>query len=161
MGSEILLVVVVAVVVILRFLAEQQKGQIQYPYKLCDSLLTPTEMQFYVILREATDATICVKPRMADILKAPRDDRASFARISQKHTDFILCDPATMRPILAVELDDKSHERADRRARDEFVDKAMQAAKLPILHVKVRQRYDLAELRASINTSLSPSRPLS
>jgi hypothetical protein len=39
------------------------------------------------------------------------------------------------RPRLVVELDDRSHDRADRQARDAFVDQVLYAASYPILHI--------------------------
>jgi hypothetical protein len=54
-------------------------------------------------------------------------------KIDRKPINFLLCDPAVLRPLIAIELDDKSHQRADRRARDAFVDEVFRAARLPII----------------------------
>ena len=43
--------------------------------------------------------------------------RGNDHRINAKHVDFVLCCPATLRPLLVVELDDASHGRADRQER--------------------------------------------
>ena len=32
-------------------------------------------------------------------------------KISGKYIDFLFCDPVTMQPVLAIELDDASHQR--------------------------------------------------
>lgn len=40
-----------------------------------------------------------------------------------------------LEPVLAIELDEKSHQRKDRKDRDAFVDQVFQAAALPLLHV--------------------------
>jgi len=53
-------------------------------------------------------------------------------RIDRKHVDFLLCDPATMRPLLGVELDDASHQRRDREQRDRLMEQAFAAAELPL-----------------------------
>ena len=63
-------------------------------------------------------------------------------QITQKHVDFLLCDPGSMRPLLGVELDDASHERPNRQDRDIFVDKVFAAAGLPLLRVPVQAAYD-------------------
>ena len=46
----------------------------------------------------------------------------------------------------AVELDDSSHERADHRQRDAFMDKAFSKAKLPLFHIPCRKSYGAKEL---------------
>lgn len=47
-----------------------------------------------------------------------------------------------MSPLLAIELDDASHEREDRAERDRNVDRILRDAGLPILHIKVQSFYD-------------------
>ena len=54
-------------------------------------------------------------------------------KINRSHIDFVLCDPQTMRPLAAVELDDKSHDSEKARQRDETKDKACQAAGLKLI----------------------------
>ncbi|MFL7811545.1 MAG: DUF2726 domain-containing protein, partial [Anaerolineae bacterium] len=71
-------------------------------------------------------------------------------QITQKHVDFLLCDPGSMRPLLGVELDDASHRRTDRQKRDVTVDRIFAAAGLPLLRVPVQAAYDTHVLAASI-----------
>lgn len=83
---------------------------------------------------------LLAKPRLADLLTpraAPGSRRwwRAFNRISAKHLDFVLCD-AAWRPVLAVELDDRSHEQPDRRRRDRFVEQALARAGLPLLRLR-------------------------
>ena len=77
-------------------------------------------------------------------------------RIDRKHVDFVLCDPKTMQPKLVVELDDSSHQRADRKKRDQEVDDAFSAAQLPILHVICKSQYQSENLKRQIQTALTP-----
>jgi len=69
-------------------------------------------------------------------------------RIQSKHLDFVACDPETFAVRFVVELDDKSHGRADRQDRDQFLDQAMQAAGIPIFHFPVKRNYAVADIRA-------------
>lgn len=83
--------------------------------------------------------------------------QAAQNRIDRKHFDFVLVEPASTRPLLVVELDDKTHNRPDRRKRDGFVDAACAAAGLPILHVRARApgvAYDTAVLAAEIEGAM-------
>jgi hypothetical protein len=59
----------------------------------------------------------------------------------------LLCDPLTARPLVAIELDDQSHNRADRQLRDKFVDGVFAAAALPLVHVAVRPQYNVEKVR--------------
>ena len=82
--------------------------------------------------------------------------QSAFNGISAKHFDFLLCDPAGCAPKLAVELDDKSHEKAGRRKRDRLVEAACASAGLPLLRVKVARTYAVAEIRTQIQDLLAP-----
>ena len=61
---------------------------------------------------------------------------------------------------LVVELDNSSHQRADRQARDQLVDAAFAAAKFPILHVPCCREYHSEDLKQQIRAALSPAPPV-
>lgn len=130
------------------------------PYEKRESLLTKAELKFYHALSAAVEGkwSVCAMVRLADLIrvrpKAP-SHQAWLNRIRAKHIDFVLCDRGSMEARLAIELDDASHERADRIERDQFVDDALQSAGLPILRIKVAKEYDPAELRQSIKKSVA------
>ncbi len=122
-------------------------------YRLRDSLLTPAERSLYGVLVSVVGvrAVVCPKPRIGDLIQVQgngSEQTIARNRISQKHVDFVLCAPGTMRPLFAIELDDKSHTRPERQARDAQVDAAFQGAGLVLLHVPNRSGYVYAELTA-------------
>lgn len=96
--------------------------------------------------------------RLAEVIQAPSGDFALRNQITSKHLDFVICDRDTTRPILAVELNDSSHTRADRQARDAFLAEAMKQAGIPLIFQKVARSYSLDQLRASINAALGTTR---
>lgn len=131
----------------------------QHTYALRDDFLSPAEASFFHVLRQAVPdhALIFPKVRLADLVYAPQQEsrHAAWQRINRKHVDFVLCDAATLRPLAALELDDRSHRRPDRLERDAFVDRVFAAANLPLLHIPARRSYDpraLAELLAGALT---------
>ncbi|MEZ6129980.1 MAG: DUF2726 domain-containing protein [Planctomycetaceae bacterium] len=129
------------------------------PYQRKDYLLTKAERSFLGVLQNAVgnQYLIFAKVRLADLVFIPRgtDKRQShFNRIQSKHIDFVLCDHDVVRPLLAIELDDSSHNRADRQERDGFVDSALAAAGLPILHVTARSGYNVQELANAIQQQI-------
>lgn len=105
------------------------------------SLLTPTEARFHACLEHVTEqrCRIQIKPRLADIFQHERQDMAAFNRISSRHVDFLICRNDDWTPMLAIELDDDSHERADRKKRDMFVNNLFASTGIPLLRIHVRE----------------------
>jgi len=66
-------------------------------------------------------------------------------KIDRKVLDFVIVD-AEFRPVACVELDDRSHERRDRRERDVFVDQALGTAGLPLVRVAAKRAYSVQEV---------------
>ncbi|NTW03196.1 MAG: DUF2726 domain-containing protein, partial [Oscillochloris sp.] len=125
------------------------------PYTRQPDLLTRAERDFFAVLRAAAPPGWYVFPqvRLANLVTLRKDTRnwkPHFSKIAAKCVDFVLCDERAISPQLVVELDDSSHNRADRQARDAFVDAALRSAGLPILHVRWQPRYDAEELATAI-----------
>lgn len=80
------------------------------------------------------------KVRLSDVLFVSGLDEnlAQFNQISQKHLDFLVCRGEGMGPVVAVELDDSSHQREDWHVHDEFVDHALEAVDLRLLRVRAQ-----------------------
>ncbi len=117
-----------------------------------ESLLTPAERRFHETLRRAVpdDWQVLVKVRIADVIRVTSEHAPSrqrvFRSISSKHVDFVLADRKSLRPVAAVELDDSSHRRRDRRKRDVLVDRVFATASLPLVRVPAAARYRLDEI---------------
>jgi len=128
----------------------------EFPYHLRDHFLSPAELSFFEVLRTVVDnrAVLCTKVALGDVFWVKKDDPSRFRiytnKIDRKHVDFLVCDSVTMRPLVGIELDDKSHQRQDRQERDAFIDQVFKAAGLPLLHVPVKRGYVAAELAAQI-----------
>jgi hypothetical protein len=121
-----------------------------FPYRVRDDFLSPAEHSFYLVLKQMMGEhfAICPKVSLADIffVTRPNENMSAYNRINRKHVDFLICEPKTMRPRLAIELDDRSHQRPERMERDDFVDGVFEAARLPLVHVPVQAAYNTAEL---------------
>lgn len=130
------------------------RGKNDLPYRLRDNFLSAAELAFYRALEQAVGQSYSInnKVRLWDVLYVPRrdDSRTYENKISSKHIDFLLCDPTSMQPVLAIELDDASHNRKDRQERDAFLDQALGAAGLSILHIKAVRTYSITEVRQQI-----------
>lgn len=97
------------------------------------------------------------KVRLGDLIGAQQglskgERQRALNRITSKHLDFVLCRASDMHVVCAVELDDKTHQQTDRKARDAFLDRALKAAGVPLLRFPVRRSYDVLDLREVLGT---------
>lgn len=123
-------------------------------YQLRTDFLSAAEVSFYKVLLLATGdkLTVFAKVRLADIITpAVQDNRSAwqklFNRISAKHVDFLICDSTTLKPMIVVELDDKSHSKPDVASRDNEVNAALKSAGIAIVRVVCRKSYQIDEVR--------------
>lgn len=130
-----------------------------FPYRRKDYLLTRAERCFFDSLQTAVRNSwhVSAKVRLADlffIVKGTGAWQSHFNRINAKHVDFVLCRPSDMRPMAAIELDDRSHERKDRIARDEFVNDLFKQTGFPLIRIPASNRYDARALRQQIEAQI-------
>ena len=125
-------------------------------------LLTDVEHRLFRNLLAAVgqEYQIFAKVRLGDVMalqNRPHDYKYHIYQIMGKHFDFVLCHLITTEPLLAIELDDPSHEYFNRIKSDLFKDKVCEEVGLPLLRLHVSQRMSAAELAQEIHTRISPS----
>lgn len=135
------------------------------PYERIPTLLTAAERDFFAALQQAAPVShqIFAQVRLANLVQVKpwaRRDKSHWWRIQAKCVDFVLVDAATFAPRLVVELDDASHNRADRRDRDAFVDEVLAATGIPILHIRWQRSYDTRALAEQIAGWLGIAAPV-
>lgn len=94
-------------------------------------LMTPTEREFYRVLERkyGEEYYIFAQVRVADVIRPnvrryfskTKEYQALFRQISQWHFDYLICCKEDFSIYCAIELDDPSHERADRMRRDKIL----------------------------------------
>lgn len=134
------------------------------PYERMPALLTAAERDFYTMLRDAAPAgcQVFAQVSLAGLVQVKpwaRQNYTHFNRIQAKRLDFVLVDAATLAPRLVIELDDASHDRADRRERDAFLDEVLAGVGLPILHQRWQRRYNPHALTAQIAAAMRSAAP--
>lgn len=159
----LLLVVVILLVIIAGVLAKRGRTTEAPPYRLTKAFLSDAELSFFGVLRQSVGdhGLLFAKVRIADVLDikrglSPSRRQSAFNRIQAKHFDFLVCSPTDARPLVAIELDDKSHRRTERMKRDAFIDGAAEAAGLPLLRVPAKHGYSMIELRRALAPYLQP-----
>jgi very-short-patch-repair endonuclease len=96
---------------------------------------------------------------LVQVKQSAHRDKSHWWRIQAKCLDFVLVDSASFAPRLVVELDDRSHDRADRREPDTFVDNVLASAGIPIVHIRWERRYDPHALAQQIAAALRIAMP--
>jgi hypothetical protein len=129
------------------------------PYERRGVMLSPAEISFLRALQSATreDWLIFSMVRLADIIKVrpkTRKFQSWNSRIQGKHLDFVLCDLETLDVKLAIELEDVSGAAGYRGRRDRFVNTALAAAGVPLLRVRVQEKYETSLLRKDLEDAL-------
>jgi hypothetical protein len=152
----LLVALLVAIAAALHFLRSGPSLK-SYPYDCRASLLSKAELAFYQSLVQAVGdgGVVFTKVRIADVIRprkgmSPSNWQRAFNAISSKHFDFLVCDPADAKVLVAIELDDASHHSPRARRRDELVDRACASAGLALLRVPAARSYALDDLRARL-----------
>lgn len=126
----------------------------RYPYVRREPFLSNAERQFLPALDAAVKqisegkGRVYVQVQLSRLIcveTGAHEWQRWHNRIDRKSVDFVVTDSRLV-PRIAVELDDRSHERADRRERDGFVERALKDAGVQLVRVKVRREYDVGEL---------------
>ena len=139
-------------------------GETAWPVRINENMITNAERSFLGVLKIACGDTyvICPKVRLGDVVYIQKGTEAKLRqsiqnRINQKHVDFLLLDPKTLAPVLAIELDDKSHQSAAAQSRDLVKDKALKDAGLRMIRFPARATYTLSEIEAALTENTAPS----
>lgn len=122
------------------------------------TLLSRGEAAFFGPLSRALGSRFLImcKVRLADVITCTDGEwRRGLGRaIAQKHLDFVLCDRTTTRFVLAIELDDRTHERPDRRRRDYFVNQVLAQTGVRLIRFRARSRYSATAIYEDIMSLL-------
>lgn len=135
--------------------------KVTYPYVLNQQIFSQKEGYFYRDVRPIADKLgliVFTKVRLADLLTVPKgtkDYTKWFNRIKAKHIDFIFVDREYNIKLL-VEVDDPSHNRPDRQARDEAVDEMFRQVGMEVLHLRAwGKKYGAEDLETIITNALN------
>lgn len=103
-------------------------------------LLTPSEALFHACLENLTQYAchIQAKPRLAEVLQ--HEDLIGFQRICHRHIDFLIHRRQDWMPMIGIEFEDGSADKAARKDRDrQLAMEVLYAAGIPVLRVHARE----------------------
>lgn len=141
-----------------------------FPFERREPFFSPAERSFFGVLEQALDNRYRVfgKVRVGDLVKPAKGlsksrRTAALNKVNQKHVDYVVCAATDLAVLGVVELDDQSHGREDRAARDAFVDQALRGAGISIVHFSAKKGYQIHEVRnllaEALNLTLNVSTP--
>lgn len=126
-----------------------------FPYEKNECLCSKTELKFYQQLCEIVDGRyeIFMKTRISDLLEVKKGTRKPISwqnQIHAQHVDFVLCSPRSLKILVAIELEDQSHDPEERGKRDQFINQAFETARMAIIRIKTSDEYDHPKIEKAI-----------
>lgn len=134
------------------------------PVRTKQYFLARSEVAFLAALEAALPAGYRVFPnvRLNDLFfittRHPGQQKGTYARLRDKHVDFLVVALPEHRPVFAIELDGVSHDTAQQQYRDAVKDVAFRSAGLPLVRLRAEVQHTAASLRAVLSEHLSIGR---
>lgn len=160
--AVLLLVVVAAIAVqlITKNVKRSSRSSAVYRYGRKDFFMNRAEHEFFDVLIEVVGSSYYVFPQvhLSTILEHKikgQNWRAAFRRINGKSVDFVICDKAYIKPLLAIELDGRSHDIDAVRQRDADVEHIFEGADLRLLRFANNGSPDREEVKRRVSEALS------
>jgi very-short-patch-repair endonuclease len=145
--------------------SDEISHSVKFHYKRKSFLMTKPENDFFDVLCRVVTDEYYVFPQihLSSILDHKDNSHGhqnweyAFRYISQKSVDFIVCDKEYRRTMLAVELDDSTHNSEKRRQRDANVEHMLKEAGVPLLRINRADNLNEEEIAARIRQMLPAS----
>ena len=170
MTQQILSFVAIGVLVlfVVRNLSHKQskdlsdKTKTAYHYSRKDFIMTRSEHEFFDILAKGLGDRFYIFPQVnissiLDHKVKGQDWRAARAHINRMSVDYVICDKSYVRPLVAIELDDPTHYRADRQKRDMDVNRLFEEVGLPLVRFSNTREMDNADIIQKVTEKLPVS----
>jgi very-short-patch-repair endonuclease len=154
------IVIVVAVQLISKNAKRSAKSSAIYHYGRKDFFMNRAEHEFFDILVDVVGSSYYVFPQvhLSTVLEhriKGQDWRAAFRRINGKSVDFVICNKAYIKPLLAIELDGRSHDEEAVRQRDADVEHIFERADLRLLRFANHGSPNREEVKRRISEALA------
>lgn len=156
--------VLILIVIAIRVFELLARGEVfsskpKYQYGRKDFIMTRAEHECYAALVAEMGADYFFFPQIhLDAIVYPKNTRKdrlyAFRHINQKSLDFVACDKKYIRPLFAIELDDKTHNQPKRIERDKEVERILHGAGIPLIRIENRGRFDQKELAQLVQNGI-------
>jgi len=151
---------VIAVQLISKSAKRSSKSSAVYRYGRKEFFMNRAEHEFFDVLIDVVGNRYYIFPQvhLSTILEhriKGQDWRAAFRRINGKSVDFVICDKAYIKPLLAIELDGRSHDVEAVRQRDADVEHIFERAELRLLRFANHGSPNREDVKRRISEALS------
>lgn len=151
------LIIVAAIILKIYFpdiFPEEEKKSV-YNYKRKDFLMSRAEHEFFDILVSIVGSQYYIFPQIhlstiLDNKVVGQNWRGAFRHIDEKSVDFVICDKSYIKPLLAIELDDRTHDQEKRKDRDSEVERILNNAGLSLLRIGNNGHFDREEIKRTV-----------
>lgn len=124
-------------------------------YRKKTSIMTEPEIRLYRLLCAALDLSRCtVLPQAALCALVDKVRGGGYRSELFRIADFCIVDARSFEPLLVIELNDASHEREERKLRDEKVAAICADADLPLLTVPLDRSGNVRWLKSELRRFL-------
>lgn len=151
----IILAAIVALVLVIRLLSRRRPHRPRYRYRARRSVMTRREEWFFRVLQDALGRDYLIFPQIH--ISSLLDERikgqnwaAARGQTNSKSVDYVVADARTLDVLCAVELDDATHDREDRRERDRQVEEMFAGAGMPLVRFRDAEELTAGDVRRRI-----------
>lgn len=153
-GCAVMLFTVLLLRLILASRGTAQATPPQNTYKKKSRYVTPAEYEFRQVLRSLLGGRyeVCVQAPLVSVIE--KTSGGAFRNELFRVADYVVIDSVTTEPLLLIELNDASHARADRAARDRKVADICAAARIPLATFTTAEAKDIDFVRRTLHKLL-------
>ncbi|MBA3708767.1 MAG: DUF2726 domain-containing protein [Planctomycetes bacterium] len=165
----LLLLVLAAVIALIGFIARQRAGTggTGKPDAYLDrfapaaALLTANETEFFRVAQAVLEPRyrLFAKVLLRDLVEVVgRGSKLGpLGKVGAKHIDFAICDTVTFRVVGTIEVDDATHQRADRADSDKTKDAVLAKVGIPLIRIRARASYGRQDVETALKQFLVPA----
>lgn len=116
-------------------------------------IMTSTELNFYRNLKQvANELNLEIFPQvnLERIIQTKDNNFIDRNRIKSKSIDYTLVNNKNCKIIACIELDDYTHNKENVKINDEFKNLIFKQVNIPLFRIKVKNYYDLKELKEEL-----------
>jgi very-short-patch-repair endonuclease len=151
----VLMIAAAVVLVVIVFLILSKKGESgpagDWPFYPRKPLSQPEQVLYFRLVEALPEHVVLAQVQLSRFLGVKKGNNFQqwMNRINRMSADFVICN-RDFSIAAVVELDDATHERADRKAADAKKDKALASAGLRIIRWQAKSLPDAAAIRSAI-----------
>jgi very-short-patch-repair endonuclease len=144
-------VLCIVATVLLKAKSPTQLHDAPWPLEPSKPLTLVEQTLYWRLIASLPEHVVLAQVQLSRFMLVKRVDKAQSwrNRIDRKSVDFLVCDKS-FRVVAAIELDDSSHERTDRKKADNDKDAALTSAGIRLIRWKTKSLPDAAAIRVSV-----------